>query len=271
MHPAALAASRAAHAHTAELQARAAENAKRDNTAAKFRTPTFRAQTPTAAINPFLAGSWNMTQQSLLMSRDPAAAARLKAEAGLEGIMAPSIEDARRAQSSGPFIAKSVAAAVKAETVEKPASAPQAAPERDSTSASPEALAMVRTALTKIGATVSPSRFLSLAEHIDGRIHTDSTGRVEVIGSDGQPLVDWRASTEAGAVVGYTVEKYLNVVHGIEPDAPKPAEAAKAEPEKPSDAQALASETKPLHVRVAEATAAGPEAVQALMAELTGR
>lgn len=131
--------------------------------------------------------------------------------------------------------------------------------------AAPETLAAVREALAKIGATISPRHFLSVAEHLDGRIRTDAEGRVEIIGSDGEPLVDWRATSEAKRLVGYTVEKYLNVVHGIEPDAPKAAEPPKPETPVP------AAELKPTHLRVQEAYAAGPEAVQALMAELTGR
>lgn len=263
LHPAVLAATRAAQAHTSELQARAAASAKRDATAAKFRTTTAGMQPPAAGTNPWLDASWNMSQQSYILNKAPETAARLRAEAGLDGIFTPSREDARRAQQSGGFIARSVAAAVTSEKAETPAPVPQAAPVRDSTTASPEALSMVREALVKIGATVSPVQFLSIAESLDGRTRTDSTGRVEVLGSDGQPLIDWRATSEAKRIVSYTVDKFLNVVHGIEQDPPKPAAETPAEPETP----APAAEFVPLHVRVQRAVEAGPEAVQALMAE----
>lgn len=253
----------AAEEQRAENDARIRENARREAQAAKFRTAPSGMKLPATGTNPWLDASWNMSQQSYLMNKDPQAAARLRAEAGLADIMAPSREDARRVQQSGGFIAQRVAAAVKSEQSETPAPVPPATPKPITTTASETAMDLARAALKQIGATVTERQFFALAEALD-RARPDAEGRIEMYDDAGQLLVDLRGTAEAGRIVGYSPEAYLRIVHGIQPDAPV-EEPAKTETPAP------AAEFKPMHVRVQEAYAAGPEAVAALMAEVSQR
>lgn len=270
LHPAVVAGHRAALASIAERRAHLDAITKQRADAIRFApSPTgINVKPPAPGANPWLAESWNMSQQALLANRDPATAARLRSEAGLDGLHVPTREDAHRVQSSGIFVAQRVADAVKQKPEpEAPAPAPQAAPERerDSTNASPQALAWTREALRNIGATVRPSLFVMLAESIDKGARLDAEGRVEMFAEDGSVLVDLKGTAAAGRIVGYSPEAYLRHVWDIEPDAPVEPPSAPAEPEEPKPAPFV-----PMHIRAAQAYAAGPEAVAALLAERYG-
>jgi hypothetical protein len=78
-------------------------------------------------------------------------------------------------------------------------------------------------------------------------------------------MLDWAATAATARCVDLTPETFLLELHRDRPELFEASETKQPEKPAPSD------KAKPLHQRVAEATAAGPEAVAALKAELGGR
>jgi hypothetical protein len=112
---------------------------------------------------------------------------------------------------------------------------------------------------------VPADRLDAIADELGKVAQIGADGKVSLRDEKGRPMLDWAATAATARCVDLTPETYLLELHRDRPELFEAAETTK--PEKP----APSAEFKPLHQRLAEATAIGPESAATLMAELRGQ